>query len=181
MNLRSLVILMPCLIPSLGLAQDVPAWSWSASGHYVRAFEHGGAGFTLGIARRLKPHFRLGLPVSYSSVGMGQFSDHRQLMALGGELIYVQGESGRPGGFLALGASLVHSNVPLYSYLSSGPGPDQNISRDGTSLGLTIRSGFGLPVSRRLRTTITAGVTVHSLYDHSNSAIWTIGLGFASN
>ena len=180
MRLRSLVGLVPCLLSSPAFAQDATAWSWSASGHYVRAFGHGGAGVTLGIARRLLPHLQLGVPLSYSSTGLGDLTRHRQVLAVGTELIYVPRESGRPGGFLAVGASLVHSNVPLRTYAISG-GPPQDRIQDGTGLGLGIRSGLGVPITRRFRAIFTAGVTFHSIYDEGNSAIWTVGLGFGSN
>jgi hypothetical protein len=111
---------------------------------------------------------------------MDEFTSHRQVLAVGTELIYAPRESGRPGGFLAVGASLVHSNVPLRTYAISG-GPPQDRIQDGTGLGLGIRSGLGLPITSRLRAILSAGVTFHSIYDGNNSAIWTVGLGLGSS
>jgi len=120
------------------------------------------------------------MPLSYSSIGLGSFSGRRRLLAAGGELIYLQRESRRPTPVIALGIALVHSNVPLYSFPIDGLIPAPNRTRDGTSLGLTVRGGLELPLSRRLRAALNTGILVHSLYETGNSAIWTIGLGFRS-
>ncbi len=175
------MLLVPCIITAPGNAQDTPSWSWNASGHYTHAFGNDGVGFSIGLARRISSHWRIGVPFSYSSVGMGQFSEHRQVIALGSEILYSQGESQKLSPFVALGASVLHSNVPLYSYSINAGGPTQSRIQDGTGLGLGVRSGLGVPLSRRVGITLAAGVTFHTLYDDRNPPIWTVGLGLGSH
>jgi hypothetical protein len=171
MTLRSLIFLAPFIVTTPGNAQDTPSWAWRASGHYARAFGEGGVGFSIGLARRITAQWRIGVPFSYSSISMGPFSGHRQLIALGSELLYSPGGSEHLSGLVGLGASVLHSNVPLYSYPISPGAPAQDRIQDGTGVGISVRSGLGLPLSKRLRPTLAVGVTFHTLYADPNPPI----------
>jgi hypothetical protein len=171
----------------LGLLALVSATSLSAQGTaphafaigtgYLRVYEGDGVALRAEYNRYLSQRIAIGFPVTLGWSNVASNPGKRRSFMAGSQVrLETSTATGRVRPYVAASALAISSSVPDYDRLQ-GPGPVSAHSRIGNEwgYGISLDTGLGLPVSRKLEVRLDGRVLYQRVYEGSSDVGWMVG------